>query len=136
MARRYNPKAVKIHNSYSIEEAANALGVTVQTIRAWAKKGLPILKAQRPFLILGCELRDYIEQRLDNSRVSLAAGEFYCLSCRKPTAPFGMMADYIASNASRGRLEALCSICECKCSRLTSKARLPEFASIMDIACH
>jgi hypothetical protein len=101
MARRYNARSVKIHQTYSMEEAAEALSVSIPTIRNWVKAGLPIMKSQRPFLIAGFELRGFIEKRLARSKRKLATGEFYCLRCNASREPFGMMADYIPTNGRK-----------------------------------
>ena len=63
MAKRANPRAVKANLTYTIEEAADCLGVSIGTVRTWAKNGLPILKAQRPFLITGFALRTFLEKQ-------------------------------------------------------------------------
>ena len=58
MARRANPRKVKIHLNYTIEEAAEALSVSIPTVRSWIKGGLPALTSKRPYLIMGSELRE------------------------------------------------------------------------------
>ena len=42
MAKRHpNYRLVKIHRSYTVEEAAGSLGVHKNTVREWVKVGLP-----------------------------------------------------------------------------------------------
>ena len=59
------------------------------------KAGLTTCDGKRPMLILGCELRAYLQARR-NRRTSGPAslGKFYCVRCRAPKAPAGDMADY------------------------------------------
>lgn len=58
-ARRINPRLIKLHRPYSVEEAARALGVHKNSVRGWIKDGLPTVDHSRPLLILGQELRAY-----------------------------------------------------------------------------
>ena len=57
MARRVSARRVKIHNQYTYEQAAEALGVSVQTVRGWRQSGLTVLDSQKPHLILGFALK-------------------------------------------------------------------------------
>ncbi len=134
MARRYNPRKIKIHKSYRVDEAADALGVSVQTIRNWVRDGLPVFRSKTPFLILGCELRAYIERRFVKPKHKLNPGEFTCFGCRAPRLPFGMMADYVPLNAHRGRLVGLCPVCEATCSRFVALASLTAHSAVLDIS--
>jgi hypothetical protein len=63
MAKRVSPRKIKIHNQYTYEQAADALGVTVQTVRMWRQSGLPVLDSQKPHLILGFALKDFLKDR-------------------------------------------------------------------------
>lgn len=50
-------RAVKIHRSYTVEEAARATGYAKGNVRRWVSSGLlPALTDQRPHLILGADL--------------------------------------------------------------------------------
>lgn len=57
--RRANRRAIKLHYSYTSEEAAMMLGVSKGSVRRWLKDGLPHLTDQRPYLILGDDLREF-----------------------------------------------------------------------------
>lgn len=124
MARRVSSARIKVNRSYTVEEAASTVGVTEQTIRAWIKRGLPALQAQRPTLILGSELKVFLgSQRAPKSR-PLQIGEFYCLSCKAPRKAALGMVDYQPVSATTGRLEAFCEDCEGACSRIVNVSAL------------
>jgi len=53
MAKKYNWRAIKIHFSYDIKQAAKALKCSEATIRSWIKEGLPIYADRKPLLTKG-----------------------------------------------------------------------------------
>lgn len=134
MAKRVSARGVKIHRQYTYEAAADVLGVTIQTMRGWRALGLAVLDSQRPHLILGHELKRFLESRTPKTRRKLAPDEFYCMSCRAPRGPYGAMADYVPFNAVRGRLVALCAVCETPCNRFVSLKTCTELAKTLAIA--
>ncbi len=93
MVKRVSARRVKIHRQYTYESAADVLGVTAHTVRGWRSVGLAVLDSQKPHLILGHDLKRFIESRMRKKSGKLAPDEFYCMSCRAPRAPFGAMAD-------------------------------------------
>ena len=110
--RRLNPRLAKIHRSYTVEEAARLLGVHKGTIRTWIKEGLPTTDKQRPLLILGRDLRGFIEKRRALNRRPCGPGQIYCLRCRSPRHPAGGLADWVHCGPSSGNLVGICPVCE------------------------
>lgn len=135
MAKRVKYGHVKLYRSYKIDEAAVALGVSIPTIRTWIKKGLPAMRTQKPYLILGADLRDFVKKIRKDASMPLALDQLLCLRCRKPRVPLGNMVDYFPRNATAGRLVGLCSVCEGTCNRFVQKTDLPKMAAIFDIIC-
>ncbi|WP_417605572.1 DNA-binding protein [Primorskyibacter flagellatus] len=134
MAKRVSARRVKIHRQYTYDSAADAVGVTPHTVRAWRPAGLAVLDSQKPHLILGRELKRFLESRLPKTSRKLAPDEFYCMSCRAPRAPYGDMADYEPFNPARGRLMALCGVCETPCNKFVSLKMRDELAQFLAIA--
>lgn len=135
MGKRVNPRKIKIHQTYQIDQAAQALGVSIPTIRDWIKKGLPVMRTHTPFLIIGADLREYIKTAQRKAKAPLGFNQFYCMSCRKPRTPMGDMLDYIQTSSKRGRLVGLCSVCEGTLNRFASRSELPDLAKTFDIEC-
>ncbi len=133
MARRVSTQKIKSNRSYTVEEAAEVLNITEQTVRVWIKSGLPVLRAKRPMLVLGFELRAFLQDRTINAKQPTVLGEIYCVRCNKPQKPFGMMADYIPVDATNGRLVTLCGVCEGTCSQFASKTKLAELSLVLEI---
>jgi hypothetical protein len=133
MARRVSAARVKIHRNYTVEDAAEIVGVTPQTVRSWIRHGLPAMTAQRPYLILGCALKEFLGRTKANRKRSLQIGEFFCLRCKAARPPALDMVDYSPMSNSHGRLHAFCAECEGPCGRVVSATSLPEWAVMYGI---
>jgi hypothetical protein len=133
MGRRVSAARVKSNRSYSVEELAEALGVTPQTVRSWIRQGLPALTGQRPYLVLGCAFKAFVARTDARRRQPLALGEFFCLRCKAPRKAALAYASYRPTTDTYGRLEALCTACEGACGRIVSAASLAEWGALYEI---
>ena len=115
MAKRFKLCGIRIHQSYKVGEVVELLGASEQTVRRWILKGLPVLNSMRPMLILGFELKSYLEGLQAKPKCEASMGAIMCMSCRKRQMPLGLMADCIATTDNNGLLVALCSECEGDC---------------------
>jgi hypothetical protein len=117
LARRYKTGRIKVHRSYEIEEAAETVGVTPQTIRAWIGQGLPALTEKRPYLILGWQLKAYLKSREAERKAPMAKDEFYCLRCKaRRKAALGLTERATLADG-RPILTGFCAVCETECRR-------------------
>jgi len=131
--RRPNHRLVKIHRSYTVEEAAMLFGNHKNTVRAWIKAGLPICDARRPTLILGQELALFLQSRRAKNKRPCTPGEVYCMRCRAPRIPAGGMAEYQPKTEILGNLVGICPQCEAMMYRRVSLAKLPQVRGNLDI---
>lgn len=134
MTKHRSHRALRAARSYTFEEVAIALGVSLGTVRAWAKSGLPTMKAQRPYLILGEVLRDFLEAKMAKRKAALQPTELYCLSCKAARTPIGMMVDCIPQTVTTSRLMGLCEACGGTCNRMISRAKIDHFREIFALA--
>ena len=133
MAKRVSSRRIKIHRSYDIGEAAEVCNVTPGTIHGWFKLGLPVLNSQRPFIILGFILKNFVDGLSKKSKSPLELDEFNCFRCKAHRKPFGMLADYVPLSDQTGRLVALCSVCESACNRFVKAADLDKFSKVLEV---
>ena len=134
MGKRYpNPRLVKIHRSYTVEEVAWLLGKHKNTVRKWVKDGLATIDNKRPMLILGHDLVAFIQARREKNKQSCKPGELYCVRCRLPRFPADDMADYEPVTEKFGNLIAICPDCDSIINRRVSLARIGEVCGNLDI---
>lgn len=127
-ACRINPRRIKLHRPYSVEEVARTLSVHKNSVRGWIKDGLATVDRSRPMLILGHELRAYLESKRKTAKRPCPPGTLYCFKCRRPRAPAMGMVEATCQNASTGNLTALCGDCGTIMHR---RARLDAISTIM-----
>ena len=134
MGKRYpNPRLVKIHRSYTVEEVARLLGKHKNTVRHWVKDGLATIDDKRPMLIFGHDLVAFLQARRVKNKQTCKPGELYCVRCRVPRPPAGDMAEYSAVSEKIGNLIAICPACDAIMNRRVSLARIGEICGNMDI---
>jgi excisionase family DNA binding protein len=130
---RLDRRGIKRHHSYTIDEAARAIGAARGTVRRWLDKGLPAIRDRKPFLILGDDLAAYMAGRARPKR-SCPPGTCYCVKCREARQPAGNMAEFVPINAHSGNLRALCPDCGSLMHRRTSASQLAAIRALLDVA--
>jgi excisionase family DNA binding protein len=122
--KRLNPRRVKVHRCYSVEEAAKLFGVHKNTVRDWLKAGLPRVDSRRPILVLGRQLAGFLHARREHRRRRCRTGEFYCFRCRSPKVSANRTAEYFPITAHSGNLRATCADCGTRMYRRVSLQKL------------
>ena len=134
MGKRYpNPRLVKIHRSYTVEEVARLLGKHKNTVRNWIKDGLATIDDKRPMLILGPDLVEFLKKRRAKNKQRCKPGQLYCVRCHLPRFPAGDMAEYSPDTEKLGNLIAICPDCDSIMNRRVSLARIEEVCGNLDI---
>lgn len=111
MGAKYpNPRRIKIHRNYTVEEIAKLLGVHKHTVRRWEGVGLSSVDQRRPKLFRGVELHRFLTERRARARRPCPPGYLYCFRCKEPKRPAFDCADLLPMSES---IANLCGICEC-----------------------
>ena len=132
--RTPNPQRVKIHRTYTIEEAASLLSVHRNTVRNWIKDGLPLVDDERPLLILGFELARYLKQKRKRRKRPCGPGELYCFRCRAPRKAAGKRAKLVPRTDTLGALVATCAVCQTQMNRQVNISNLRAVRGDLDIS--
>lgn len=131
--RSPNPRLVKIHRSYSVDEAASLLDVHKNTVREWLRRGLPALAERRPILIMGRDLVDFLTARRRANKQPCRPGELYCMRCRQPRFPLAREAQYLPLTETAGNLVGICSTCGTRMFRRIGAAGLIRESAILTV---
>jgi hypothetical protein len=131
--RHPNPRLVKGHRNYSVEEIARLFALHKNTVRNWLKQGLKPMDGQRPLLILGRELSRFLHERRQKLKQSCGPGRFYCIACRAPKAPAGGMADCTPVSPTVGNLCGICPDCQRLIYRRVNLAKIDAVRGDVDI---
>jgi AraC-like DNA-binding protein len=132
--KRFNPRRVKVHRSYTVEEVARLFGAHKNTVRNWLKEGLPKVDDRRPILVLGRQLVTFVHERRRHRRQRCAAGELFCFKCRKPRRALAGTAEYLPLSPGSGNLRAVCIQCGTRLYRRVSLRRLAATAGNLQVA--
>ena len=134
MAKKYDARRVRIHRNYEIGECANLVGAHKNTVLAWTKIGLHCLKDKRPWLILGRDLRQFLKDRQASAKQPCAPNQLFCLRCKSPRRPAGLMLDYFPATLITGDLKGLCEVCGCWMNRKVSLSKISLVAPDCSVA--
>lgn len=128
-----NPQRAKIHRNYSVLDAAHLCRVHRNTVRQWIKQGLLVCDHQKPVIVLGSDLREFLKAKRSRNKRPCGPGRIYCVRCRSPKVPAGHMADYIPSTSTIGALVGICPDCELMMYRRVNLAKLAFSRGDLDI---
>ena len=128
-----NPYHVKIHRNYTIEEIAALFHLHKNTVRTWVRRGLPVIDTARPMLILGSDLRKYLQLKRKANKTPCKLNELYCVSCKAPKEPALNMAEFKAINEQAGRLIGLCPTCDSVMNKFVSQCKLSEIQAKLEV---
>lgn len=129
---RPNRRRLKIHRTYTVEEAARVLGVAKGTVRRWRKNGLPAIDERKPTLLRGRDLLDYLAARA-KPKQPCPPGQCYCVKCKGPRAPACGMAEFVVITPTNGNLKALCPTCGSLMHRRTSLTQFEGIRSTLEV---
>jgi hypothetical protein len=132
--RHPNPRLVKSHRSYSVEDLARVFKLHKNTVRNWFKQGLRPIDDQRPILTRGEEVRRFLLERRARTKQTCGPGQIYCLPCRAPKVPAGKMAECILTGGTTGMLQGICPDCERMIYRRINPDKLEAVRGDLDVA--
>jgi excisionase family DNA binding protein len=132
--RRIKRRCISVHLNYTVREVATRLGVSRRTVHRWINRGLPTVDRRRPLLIVGCDLKHFLEQRSRAPRRQCPRGHLFCVRCREPKVPAGNMVDWLPTGPLSGLLRGICPTCGTLAHRATTTAGLEAVTCGLEVA--
>lgn len=125
MKRTYDPRKVKRHRSYTVQDLANLYSVGPNTVRQWIKKhDLPVIEGSYPVLMHWTEIRSWMTAWQRARKWTCAPNEMSCLKCQGPRKVKAGTFHVVVSNKALLRLKGDCEMCGNTMNRATSQAKL------------
>ncbi|WP_442879898.1 helix-turn-helix domain-containing protein [Aurantimonas sp. E1-2-R+4] len=103
--------------TYTIPELAEALGVSVPTVRNWRRKGLEPIDDNVPLLFHGAAVKDWLDLARASRRSRCGPSQFYCFSCRVPRVAESGSLRVLQATSRTLRLAGFCHHCGGRMSR-------------------
>ena len=128
MAKKINTQIIKTRRSYTPREVMDLLCVSKLTVIRWMKEGLrPLKRNTRPLLIMGSDLKFFLNQKQQARKTKLKDDEYFCVRCQKAVKPKRGTEKIVKTVKTIGKENkdqfnklAICSICGAKICRFTS----------------
>jgi hypothetical protein len=130
---RVDRRRLKMHRSYTVDQAARTVGTTRATVRRWLKNGLHAIDQQKPAIMRGKDIIEFLARRA-RPRQKCPLGQCFCVKCRAPRPPDGGMAEFVVLTPTGGNLRALCPVCGTMMHRRTSQAQLDQLKPVLEIS--
>ena len=125
MKRNYDPRKVKRHRSYTVQELAELYGVGTNTVRQWIKKhGLPVIAGTYPVLVHWEAIRTWMIAWQAARKWTCAANEMSCLKCQGPRKVKAGTFRVTESNKASFMMHGDCETCGKPMNRATSQLKL------------
>jgi len=133
MRKKLNISLISNRREYSYTEITELFNLHIRTIQAWKTEGLNILEGtKRPILVLGIELKKFLEERQRKYKKPLKRDEFYCTRCNEPrtSVPDKVFEEHsgkmIAHNKELIYKRGVCIKCSCPLFRFSSEDKIKE----------
>jgi len=85
MPKRYKTKLIRQRRSYTLEEIAKLQNKGKRTCFRWIEEGLSVVEIDaKPLLVMGYELKRFLEEKQKKNKAPMEKDEYYCLRCKKP----------------------------------------------------
>jgi hypothetical protein len=123
MVKKVNTSNIWPTRPYTIDEVVTLLSVSKTTVLTWIGSGLRALKTHQPYLIIGSDLKAFLNDRVRTTAYS-TGHLFVCMKCRVGREPAGNMIDYYHGRTGNVRIMALCCICETPMSAFIGPSKL------------
>lgn len=138
--KNYVLKNLKTRESYSTKRISQEIKVHPRTVQSWFKEGLQPIENKKPFLVMGYELKRFLEEKLKGRRTKLNPDEFYCTKCREAVRPTDKDVWISVSCRTIGNqgfksmtVKGICENCNSKINRFSHTGKLEELKCLFNV---
>lgn len=131
---RYNYRLAKINRSYTVSEIAFLYQIHPQTVKNWIKQGLNVAVKTKPMLILGADLREFLQKKATRNKKTCQPGQIYCVACKEPKLPRDSYALLVSLNDKVGDLIGECPSCTHEIHRKVSLSKVTSWKGNLSIS--
>jgi hypothetical protein len=128
--RKYSPRRVKQTVAYSTQEIAALYSIHIRTVHEWYRAGLPTIDDRKPFLVLGEDLKMFLNARQKSRKIPCQINELYCTKCRTPRMSWENQVDIRYLTEKIILVVGLCPICNTTLNKAASAKKLDELHKI------
>lgn len=141
MGKTYNIRLIKHRESYTLKQISETLNVHPRTVQEWRKEGLKTISTEKPFLVMGYDLKEFLNKKLQSRKTKLEANQFYCTKCRRAVTSKNNEVHLASLNKTIGKqgfkaliIKGVCQECETKLNKFSHEGRLQELKNTFTVA--
>ena len=124
--RKPDLRKIRTSKTYTLPEIAKALDRNIATVRSWVRIGLPLLSKQKPVLVQGFELKNWLQKTWHSKSQKCKPSELFCFKCRVPKQPKLGSIEIIPRNEKTVTIKGRCAACNTQMNQVGSMAKLAE----------
>ena len=109
--RRPDFRRIRPSKTYTLPEIASSLDRSIATVRGWIRDGLPTLDDDAPPLVIGADLKSWLQTKWSARKHKCSPGELYCCACRRPRKTRPGSVAVVSRNAKTSSITARCEGC-------------------------
>ena len=140
MGKSYNIRLIKHRESYSLKQISETLKVHQRTVQEWRHEGLTTISTEKPFLVMGYDLKEFLNRKLQSKKIKLEANQFYCTKCRNAVITINNKVHLASLNKTIGNqgfnglmIKGICQKCGTKLNKFSHDGRLQELKDTFSI---
>jgi hypothetical protein len=140
MGKNYNIRLIKHRESYSLKQISEMFNVHQRTVQEWKKEGLKTISSEKPFLVMGYDLKEFLKEKLKTRKTKLDANQFYCTRCRKAVTSKDNSVSVNKLSKTIGKygfnciaVRGHCQICGAKLNKFSHFGKITELKNIFNI---
>jgi hypothetical protein len=131
--RKYNTRLIKERLSYSTQDIVILFNLHKRTVQEWYTQGLPKIDERKPYLVLGANLKTFINKRQGKRKKSCKSNEFYCFKCKEPRTSWESLANIKFINEKSIMVIGICIQCKTRLNKIYPVKRYKEISKIFTI---